>query len=160
MKTMVYYYTLTGHCGELSGKIADQLHCENERIIEKKKRLSKGFLRFVNGRSALQKKSADVASVRNEPGKFDRIVVVTPFWAASPTPAVRGFLEKYYRDLVGKKLGLILSNLGTDPAEAFAKYQELFPEPLIKKSFTKAKGEWQNPKEDEMIKQFVLNFNR
>ena len=73
MKTMVYYYTLSGHCEELSGKIADQMHCASEKIIEKKKRLSKGFLRFLNGRSALQKKSADVASVRNEPGQFDRI---------------------------------------------------------------------------------------
>jgi menaquinone-dependent protoporphyrinogen IX oxidase len=160
MRTMVYYYTLSGHCEKLSGKIADQMHCESERIIEKQKRLSKGFLRFLNGRSALQKKSADVASVRNDPGQFERIVIVTPFWAASPTPAVRGFLEKYHQDLKGKKLGLILTNLGTDPAEVFPKYQELFPEPLVKRSFTKAKGEWQNPKEDEMIKQFVLEFDK
>ena len=121
MSTVVYYYTLTGHCEKLSGKIADQMHCETERIVEKKKRLSKGFLRFLNGGSAIQKRSAEVASVRNEPGQFDRIVVVTPFWAASPTPAVRGFLELYHQDLKGKKLGLVLTNLGTDPAEAFAK---------------------------------------
>ena len=142
MKTIVYYYTLTGHCEKLSGKIADQLHCESERIIDKKKRRSKGLLRFLNGSSALRKKTADVTSVRNEPGQFDRIVIVTPIWAASPTPAVRGFLEKYYQELKGKKLGLILTNLGSDPAEAFPKYQELFPEPFVKKSFTKAKGEW------------------
>ncbi|MHC4105650.1 MAG: flavodoxin family protein [Planctomycetota bacterium] len=116
-------------------------------------------MKFLNGRSALQKKSADIVSVKNEPDQFDRIVIVTPFWAASPTPAVRGFLEKYYQELKGKKLGLILTNLGTDPAEAFPKYQELFPEPLFKKSFTKAKGEWQNPKENERIKQFVLEFD-
>ena len=160
MSTMVYYYTLTGHCEKLSGKIADQMHCETERIIEKKKRLSKGFLRFLNGGSAIQKRSAEVASVRNEPGQFDRIVVVTPFWAASPTPAIRGFLELYHQDLKGKKLGLVLTNLGTDPAEAFAKYQELFPEPLAKKSFTKAKGEWQNPREDELIREFVLEIDK
>lgn len=160
MKTMVYYYTLTGHCEELSGKIAGQMHCASERIIEIKKRLSIGFLRFLNGRSALQKKSADVESVRNEPGQFDRIVIVTPIWAASPTPAVRGFLEKYHQDLEGKKLGLILTNLGSDPTEAFTKYQELFPEPLVKKSFTKARDEWRNPKEDEKIKQFVLEFDK
>ena len=160
MSTVVYYYTLTGHCEKLSGKIADQMHCETERIIEKKKRLSKGFLRFLNGGSAIQKRSAEVAAVRNEPGQFDRIVVVTPFWAASPTPAVRGFLELYHQDLKGKKLGLVLKNLGTDPAEAFAKYQELFPEPLVKKSFTKAKGEWQNPREDELIREFVLAIDK
>ena len=160
MSTIIYYYTLTGTCEKLARKIADQLHCESEKIIERKKRISRGFLRFLNGGSAVQRKSSEVESVRNEPGHFDTVVVVTPFWAASPTPAVRGFLEKYRDDLEGKKLGLVLTNLGTDPAEVFPKYQELFPEPLIKKSFTKAKGEWQNPKEDEMIKQFVLDFDR
>lgn len=158
MKTMVYYYTLSGHCEKLSGKLAGQMQCDSERIVEKRKRLSKGFLRFLNGRSALQKESADVESVKNDPGEFDRIVIVTPFWAASPTPAVRGFLEKYHQDLKGKKLGLVVTNLGTDPAEAFPKYQELFPEPLVKKSFTKARGEWQSPKEDELIEQFVTEF--
>jgi menaquinone-dependent protoporphyrinogen IX oxidase len=117
-------------------------------------------LRFLNGRSAVQKKSAAIASVRNEPSQFDRIVIVAPLWAASPTPAVRGFLEKYHEDLKGKRLGLVLTNLGTDPAEAFPKHQELFPEPLVKKSFTKAKGEWENPKEDERIKQFVSEFEK
>ena len=160
MRTMVYYYTLSGHCEKLSRKIADQMHCESERIVEKKKRISWGFLRFLNGGSAVQNKTAEVASVANEPGQFDRVVVVTPFWAASPTPAVRGFLERYHQDLRGKKLGLVLTNLGTDPADAFPKYQELFPEPLVWKSFTKAKGEWQNPKEDELIKQFVLEIDK
>jgi menaquinone-dependent protoporphyrinogen IX oxidase len=159
MKTIVYYYTLTGQCEKLSGKIADQMQCETERIIEKKRRLSKGFLRFLNGRSAMKGESAEVKPVHNEPGQFDRIVVVTPFWAASPTPAVRGFLEKYQQDLKGKKLGLIVTNLGSDPDIAFPKYQELFPEPLIMKSFTKAKDEWQNPKEDELVKQFVSEFD-
>lgn len=160
MKTIVYFYSLSGHCEKLSGKIAAEMHCEAERIVEKKRRLSKGFLRFLNGRSALQRKSAAIEAVRNEPVLFDRIVIVTPIWAASPTPAVRGFLEKYYQDLKGKKLGLVVTNLGSDPAEAFSKYQEIFSEPFIKLSFTKAKDEWKNLKEDEIIKQFVLEINQ
>lgn len=159
MKTIIYFYTLSGHCEQLSKKIADQMQCERERILEKKKRLSKGFLRFLNGGAAMQKKTAEITAVKNNPEQFDRIIVITPFWAASPTPAIRGFLEKYQEPLTGKKLGLIVTNLGTDPEEAFAKYQELFPGPLIKQSFTKAKGEWQNPKEGELIDRFVSDFN-
>lgn len=60
--------------------------------------------------------------------------------------------------LKGKRIGLVVTNLGTDPAEAFPKYQELFPEPLVKKSFTKTRGEWQSPKEDELTEQFVTEF--
>ena len=159
MKTIIYYYTLSGHCEKLSGKIADRLHCERERIMEKKKRLSRGFLRFLNGRSAMQQRSSDIVPVANEPSGFDRIIIVTPFWAASPTPAVRGFLQRYRQDLEGKKLGLVVTNLGSDPAPAFAKYQELCPEPMVQKSFTKARGEWESPKEEELIEQFALEFD-
>jgi flavodoxin len=156
---MIYYYSLSGHCEELSGKIADRMDCERERIIEKKKRLSKGFLRFLNGSAAVQKTSADIDPVKNEPGQFDRIVIITPFWAASPTPAIRGFLDRYHQDLKGKKLGLVVTNLGSDPDVAFTKYEELFPEPLVKKSFTKAKGEWADPKEEERINEFISEFD-
>jgi len=159
MKTIVYYYTLTGHCEGLSGKIAEQLECERERIIEKKKRIKKGFLRFLSGRSAMQKEAAAIEPVSKEPGLYDRIVVVTPFWADSPTPAVRGFLDRYHHAFEGKKLGLVITNLGTDPAKAFARYQELFPEPLITRSFTRAKGEWEDPKEAEGIRAFIAAFN-
>lgn len=48
MKTIIYYYTLTGHCEKLAEKFASKLNCESEKIIEKKRRLfTKGFLRFL-----------------------------------------------------------------------------------------------------------------
>lgn len=158
MKTIVYYYTLTGQCEKIAIEMATRLGCECERIIEKKKRLSKGFLRFLNGGSALQKKIAKIENVSNDPGNFDRIIVVTPLWAASPTPAIRGFSNLYQEQLKGKKLGLALSNLGTDPEEAFIKYRELFPEKLATVSFTKAKKEWNDPKMSELINQFILKL--
>ena len=155
MKTIVYYYTLTGQCEKIAEKISNHLNCNCERIIEKKKRLSKGFLRFLNGKSALQKEIARIENINNDPDQFDRIIVVTPFWAASPTPAVRGFLQRYNEELKGKSLGLAMTNLGTDPAEAFDKYKELFPEPLVTVSFTRANDEWVEPKISELISQFI-----
>jgi len=66
LKTIVYYYSLTGNCGKIGQKIASQLKCESERIIEKKKRLSKGFLKFFNGGAALRKKIAEIKVLKNE----------------------------------------------------------------------------------------------
>jgi menaquinone-dependent protoporphyrinogen IX oxidase len=160
LKTIIYYYTLTGQCEKNAVEMAVQLDCDCERIIEKKKRLSRGFLRFLNGGSAIQKEIAKIEPVSNDPDKFDRIIVVAPFWAASPVPAIRGFTKLYQEQLKGKKLGLALSNLGTDPKEAFRKYEELFPEHLVTMSFTKAKGEWTDPKMSEKIKNYIVDLDK
>ena len=159
MKTIIYYYSLTGQCEHLANKIAGKLECDSEKIVEQKKRLSKGFLKFFNGGSAMQKKSAKINPVNNDPALFDRIILVTPFWAANPTPGARGFLESYREDLKSKKLGLVLTNLGTDPKEVIPHYKELFPGPVVIKSFTKAKDQWKEPKESELINQFILEIN-
>ncbi|TFH04848.1 MAG: flavodoxin family protein [Spirochaetales bacterium] len=50
MNTMIYYYTMTGQCEHLAKKIASRLDCEAERIDESRKRLSRGFLRFLKGK--------------------------------------------------------------------------------------------------------------
>ncbi|MDA3811370.1 MAG: hypothetical protein PF518_13685, partial [Spirochaetaceae bacterium] len=75
----------------------------------------------------LKKKSSKIELLKNNPADYDRILTITPFWAASPTPAVRGFIEQYNKELKGKKLGLIVTNLGSDPLEAFEKYDAIFP---------------------------------
>lgn len=161
MKTIIYYYTLTGNCEKLANKLASKFNCETEKIVEKKKRLfSKGFLRFFNGGEAIQKKISSIEELKNKPGDFDRIITVTPFWAASPTPAIRGFTKEYFEDLKGKKLGLIVTNLGSDPEEAFKKYEKIFPESLIEMSFTKANGEWDELKQSDMIDFFAEEFNK
>jgi len=149
---------LTGQCEKIAVEMAVQLDCDCERIIEKKKRLSRGFLRFLNGGSAIKKEISKIETLSNDPGQFDKIIVVTPFWAASPVPAIRGFTKQFQEELKGKKLGLALSNLGTDPIEAFRKYKELFPEPLITVSFTKAKGEWTDPNMSKIINNFILEL--
>ena len=155
MKTVVYYYSLTGNCEKISLKIAARLGCGSERIVEKKKRPSKGFLKFINGGAAMQNKISEIKPLENDPENFEQIIIVTPFWAARPTPAIRGFIDRYGYKLKDKTIGLALSNLGSDPEDAFKKYRELFPAGIKTISFTKAKNEWTEPVQDELIEKFV-----
>ncbi len=159
MKTIIYYYSMTGNCERLANKISAQLDCNIERIIEQNKRISKGFLRFLNGGSAASKKVGKINPLINNPDNYERILIITPFWASSPIPAIRGFLDLYKDKLKGKKLGLILTNLGTDPSEVILKYNELFPESVTTSSFTKSKGEWEEFKENAKIDIFISDFN-
>ena len=160
MKTIVYYYSMTGYCERLAGKIADRLKCDFEGIRESRKRLSRGFLRFLNGRDAIMGRASKITPVGNDPVHFERIVFVTPIWAGRPTPAIRGFLKRYLPDLNGKKLGLILANQGSDPVAAFDEHRKILPEPLVWKSFTASRGEWQGSAEEEAITRFVTDFDR
>lgn len=158
MKTIVYYYSLTGNCEKIGLKIASRLGCASERIAERKKRPSKGFLKFINGGAAMQNKVSKIKALEHDPGNYEQIIVVTPFWAARPTPAIRGFVSQYGDNLRDKHIGLALSNLGSDPEEAFEKYRKLFPGPVKTISFTKAKNEWTDPVQDGLIEKFVSDL--
>ncbi len=158
MKTIVYYYSLTGNCEKIGLKIASRLGCASERIVEKKKRPSRSFLKFINGGAAMQNKISEIKALKHDPENYEQIIVVTPFWAARPTPAIRGFINHYGNKLRDKHLGLALSNLGTDPEEAFQKYRNLFPGSIKTISFTKAKNEWTDPVQDELIEKFVTDL--
>ena len=157
---MIYYYSLTGTCERIATKLAERLHCSTERIVEKTKRPSRGPLRFLNGGAAAAGRASRIVACTNEPSRFDQIIVVTPVWAGSPTPAIRGFAKQYGNDLHGKTLGLVVVNLGSEPESALAKCRKLFPEPLLTKSFTKARGDWEETRQNELIEEFVQDIQR
>lgn len=156
MKTIIYYYTLTGHCQKLAQKVASKLGCEVEQIIESEKRVFKrGGLRFFNGGDAIKKKSSSIKELIHNPIEYNRIIIITPLWASSPTPAIRGFVKKYGDKLKEKRLGLLVTNQGSDPRAALEKYEKLFPEKLVAVSLTEAKKEWTDPKEGEIVDRFI-----
>ncbi len=155
MKSIVYYYSQTGRCEELAKKIATAMGCESEPIVEKRRRISRGFLRFLSGGEAIRGKPSPIKELSSDPAAFDTVVLVSPIWASSPTPALRGFVDAYGSAIAGKRIGLAIANLGSDAAVAFEKFRELFASETVVRSFTKAKGEWDNPLEGQLIGEFV-----
>jgi len=124
LKTLVVYYSRTGNAKSVAEKIAGELEAEIEEVVDKKKR--SGVFGFLSGgKDATIGNKTEIAETRKNPVDFDLIVVVTPVWSSSPTPAIRTYLLKH--DLAGKKVAVFYTSEGTGTDKAIAKIKDLIP---------------------------------
>ncbi len=122
MKTLVVYYTRTGNTKFAAETIADEIGADMEEVVDLKNR--QGRLAFLgNGKDAMQGKETQIAQTKRSPVDYDLIVVGSPVWAGSPTPAIRTYLNK--NDLSGKKVALFFSDSGL--GQAVEKTKALMP---------------------------------
>ncbi len=128
MKTLVVYYTLSGNTKFAAETIAAELGADVEEVIDLKKR--QGKLAFLaNGRDAGQGKETEIAPIKRSPADYELVVIGTPIWNKSPTPAIRTYLKK--TDLSGKKVKLFFSDSGFGLDQAVEKTKALIPTSTI-----------------------------
>lgn len=109
MKSLVVYYTRTGKTKFVAETIATELGAEIEEIVDLKKRVGKlGWL--MGGKDATRKSLTEIAPTTKAPQDYDFIVIGTPIWAWSPTPAVRTYIKQ--NNLVGKGVALFYTSDG------------------------------------------------
>lgn len=93
-KILVVYYSHTGHTRKVAQDIASKLNADIEELIDKKNR--SGFINYFKaGKDASQKKLTEINDIQKKPGNYDLIIIGTPVWAWSMTPAVRTYVTKY-----------------------------------------------------------------
>ncbi len=128
MKALVVYYSLSGNTKFGAETIAAELGADIEEVVDLRKR--QGKLAFLsNGRDAGQGKETEIASTKKNPADYDLIVIGTPIWNKSPTPAIRTYLNK--TDLSGKKVGLFFSDSSFGLDQAVGKTKALVPNSVI-----------------------------
>ncbi len=99
MKILITFYSRTGitrktakDMGQLISTTGYEI--DIEEIIDKKDRSGKiGYM--VAGKDALAKKETEIGDVHHDPGNYDMVILGTPVWAGTITPAVRTYLHKY-----------------------------------------------------------------
>jgi len=90
MKILAAVYSRSGHTLNLAKKITDELGADLDIIVDKKNR--KGIIGwFMAGKDAVMKKKTEIEFSKN-PKDYDKIVLGTPVWAGSITPAVRTYI--------------------------------------------------------------------
>jgi flavodoxin len=121
MKTLVIYYTRTGHAKFMAETIAAELGADIEEVIDLKNR--QGKLAFLPaGRDAMRGKETEIAQTKRTTTDYDLIIIGQPVWAGNPTPAIRTYLNK--NDMSGKKVALFFSDSSD---QAVGKTKALMP---------------------------------
>lgn len=112
MKSLVVYYSRTGNAKFVAETIVSTIGADIEEVIDLKKRSGPvGFL--SGGKDATQGKETEISQTKRSPKDYDLIVIGTPVWSSSPTPAIRTYLN--HNDLAGKKVALFFTSNKENP---------------------------------------------
>ena len=111
MKTAVIYYSNNGNSAQVAEILKAELNADIFRIetLDSKKR--KGFSSiFFGGAQVVMGKKPPLKPLSVNISAYDLVIIGTPVWAGSPTPAVVSFLDK--NSIAGKKIALFCCHAG------------------------------------------------
>ncbi len=92
MKALVVYYTRTGNTKNVAESIAKELDCDIEEILDNKKRT--GLIGSA-GAYLNPKSPTTIKDMKTDPKGYDIVIIGTPIWWYTCTPAVNAYLNKY-----------------------------------------------------------------
>jgi len=91
MKTLVIYFSRTGHTQKIAEAIAAKYGSDIERIKEVNDRF--GVSRYLAaGRDAMFKRHASLQPTHKNPAQYDLTILGTPIWAWNLTPPMRAYI--------------------------------------------------------------------
>jgi flavodoxin len=122
-KTLVIFYSRTGTTKKVGEEIAKSLNSDIEEIIDKKNR--SGAIGWLGaGKDAMKNKLTEINGVTKNPSDYDTIIIGTPVWGGSISPAIRTYITINREILSGKKLAFF-STCGSSVGKSFVQMQEL-----------------------------------
>lgn len=91
LKTLVVFYSRTGHTKQVAGDIVRLLGADVEELVDKKDR--SGMLGYIKaGRDASKETLADLEPVKIDPAAYDLVIMGAPIWNWNMTPALRAYI--------------------------------------------------------------------
>jgi flavodoxin len=126
MKTLVVYYSRTGNTRGLAEKIAGMLHADLDEIIDKKNR--SGIVGYLSaGKDAMNKATIDI-SYKLNPADYDMVVIGSPIWGFTMTPALRTYLTAHSSSL--KNVAFFATSGGSDYEKTASEMELLSKHPV------------------------------
>lgn len=127
MKSLVVYYSRTGSAKFVAETIAAELGSDIEEIIDLKNR--EGKLNYLGAAGdASRGKETKIGPMNRVPSDYDLIIIGTPIWAWSPTPAIRTYIKN--NNLSGKKIALFFT-YENNLRQAIEKTKALLPNSIF-----------------------------
>lgn len=122
MKRLVVFYSRSGVTKKIAQKISKRLKADIEEIIDLKDRSGAiGYLKA--GRDATLKKLTKIKSTKKSPKNYDIVIIGTPVWAWTISPAIRTYIETNKDDF--KKVAFFCTMGGDGDKQSFQVMQKL-----------------------------------
>ncbi|HUU74116.1 MAG TPA: flavodoxin [Burkholderiales bacterium] len=122
MKTLVIYFSRTGH----TQKIAEAIAANYGSDIEKIKEVNdwSGVSRYLAaGRDAMFKRPGSIQSAHKEPVQYDLIILGTPIWAWNLSPPMRAYIAGHKSKL--NQVAFFCTEGGSGGKRAFRQMADL-----------------------------------
>jgi flavodoxin len=92
MKTLIVYYSRTGHTRMVAENIADKMDGDIEEIIDTQNR--NGIIGYLkSGYQASRKKTTQIQETNHDPSAYDLVIIGTPVWAGKMAVPIRAYLD-------------------------------------------------------------------
>ena len=121
-KVLVVYYSRTGTTRKVAEAVARKLDCDLEELVDTKKR--SGALGLIGaGADAHRKKLTVLGELECDPAAYELVVVGTPVWAGTMTPAIRTYLTEHKEGL--PQVAFFLTTGGSGVERTFEDMREV-----------------------------------
>jgi len=123
-KILVTFYSKDGHAKKVGEKITNNLDADMDQIIDLKDRDRKIIGWLIAGKDAGTKNLTQIKH-RADPSKYDLVIIGTPVWAWTVTPAIRTYLSENKLNKVA-----FFCTCGGQPGKTFAEMESLSKKPI------------------------------
>ncbi len=131
MSYLVVWYSRTSHTKTVGNALAEHLRADTEEIIDKKNR--KGFWNWlVSGKDAYRKNKTTI-EFHKDPQKYDLVILGTPVWANTMTPAMRTYIEENQKNF--KKVAIFCTQGAPGCEKALSQMELLIGQVVAKVDF-------------------------
>ena len=121
-KILVIYYSRTGTTAIAAEKIAKELKCDIYPLIDFHKR--EGAIEWLlAGRDALNEKMTKIKEPKINLENYSSVIIGTPNWAGSVTPAIRTFIFKNKSKI--KNAAFFCTAGGNNPSKIFIQMEKI-----------------------------------
>jgi len=154
MDKLIVCYSRTGYTRKLAKIISEKLNCDYEEILDLKNR--SGMIGFIRGGyDALKKKETDISRLDKKISDYEMIIIGTPVWAGTITPAIRTLLLKS-KDKI-KNAAFFCTNGGGDCDKTFQELKNLSEEPIA--TFCCTDEEIKENEFEERLNEFITKID-
>lgn len=122
MKSLVIYYSLSGHTHKVAEKLSETLKCDLEDI--KCGELYHCFFGYIRaGYHSWKGYMPSIEPEKHVPVDYDLVLIGTPIWVGRIAAPMRTYLKAHKGDI--KRVGFFLTYGGSDPTQVFKELEDL-----------------------------------